>query len=74
LWCRRDSAKRLPNFGVEYNSVVKLSTRRLYPWRKELYGELGVKKSCPTFYVVAENLAKLVCLHAGETKFYKHKE
>jgi hypothetical protein len=74
LWCRRNSTKRLPNFGVGYSTLVKFTARWLYPWRKELYGELGVKNTCPTLYVVGKKLAKLVCLLVGDTKFYKCKK
>jgi len=54
--------------------VLKFTARRLYPWRKDLYGQLGVKGTCLTLYVTGNNLAKLVCLRADDTKFYKHKE
>ena len=49
LWFRRDSAKLLPNFGVGYSSVVKFTACRLYTWRKDLFGELGVKKPAQAF-------------------------
>jgi len=32
------------------------------------------KGTCPVSYVVGKKLAKLVCLHAGDTKLYKQKE